>query len=192
MHKQDLYYDYGVHSILCLERARLRLKEFDEGKCESLFYAALDLRMGIEARIYEYIYVTLRSKNRPKKEIKEYSASKLLKILCSLDKNALEPAALMISVAGSKHGNVLQYTPVTQKLAQYYGKLGEMLHHKFFRMNEYWYCKKKLEEEHGEKSLTDFRHFLEEVAAELEKVNRGHLSAYPSFFKLIEKSKNEE
>ena len=70
--------------------------------------------------------------------------------------------------------------------------LGEMLHHRFFRIHEYWYYRKKLEKEHNVKSLSDFRKFLDNVAAELEEANKGHILAYPSFFELMERSRREE
>lgn len=42
---------YGTHSKDYLTRARQRL---DEGSPESLFYAAFELRCGIEARLQQY------------------------------------------------------------------------------------------------------------------------------------------
>jgi hypothetical protein len=43
---------YGIHSRSYLKRARQRL---DEGYPESLFYAAFELRCGVESRMKEYL-----------------------------------------------------------------------------------------------------------------------------------------
>ncbi len=55
---------YGTHSRGYLARARQRL---DEGSFESLFYAAFELRCGIEARLqqYEEALVNITKVNNP-------------------------------------------------------------------------------------------------------------------------------
>ena len=61
---------YGVHSESYLERARKRL---DEGTLEGLFYAALELRCGVEARLHQYLeaYKRIALKKKRKWRIPE-------------------------------------------------------------------------------------------------------------------------
>ena len=141
---KDWSFRYNIPSFCFLERARKQLKLFDEGSSESLFYAALELRVGIEARLFEYIEASLRANNKPPKRIKDYSATKLLKKLSEIDPNAVDPVTLIIAIEGSGQGTALEYTPITKQLASYHGMLGEMLHFKFFRNNKYWYYKNML------------------------------------------------
>lgn len=80
---------------------------------------------------------------------------------------------------------VLEYTPVTQELAKYHERLGDILHFNFFRNNrkkKKWYIKAK---------LLDSRELLGNVAAELEKVARDALLSHPVFDKLIDELSTE-
>jgi len=181
------WFKYNIPSFCFLERARKQIKLFDEGIPESLFYAALELRMGIEARLFEYIEASLRVNKRPLKRITDYSATKLLKRLSQIDPNAIDHLTMIITIEGSGHGSALEYTPVTKKLASFHGMLGEILHFKFFRNNKYWYYIKRLSLKHKNKSLLDYRDFLKECAIELEKANKGILLSPPSFIEVIDK-----
>ena len=184
---KDLLFKYGIPSHCFLERARKQLKLFDEDTPESLFYAALELRMGIEARLFEYIEASLRASKKPLERIKDYSAKKLLRKLSKIAPDATNPATLTMSTGAIGQGTVLEYVPVTRQLASYHGMLGEILHFKFFRNNKYWYRKKRLSQKPKKKSLLDYRDFLEEAATELEKVNRGALRTHPKFIKFIDR-----
>jgi hypothetical protein len=44
---------------------------FDTGYPENLFYAALELRMGIEARLFEYLDASLNTHKESSKSTKE-------------------------------------------------------------------------------------------------------------------------
>jgi hypothetical protein len=189
---KDWSFRYNIPSFCFLERARKQLKLFDEGVPESLFYAALELRMGIEARLFEYIEASLRADKKPTRQMKDYKATKLRKKLSGIDPNAVDPATLIIAIEGSGQGNALEYIPITKQLAKNHGELGGMLHFNFFKNNKYWYYKKRLSQEHKEKSLLDYRDFLEEVAKELKKANRGRLLAHPKFIEFIDKLNEEE
>jgi len=191
MDKKNPFFKYNIPSVSFLERARNNIEVFDEEeKPEFLFYAALELRYGIEARLNEYIDASMkRQKNSPKR-IKEYSASKLLKILAGLEPESKNHSRLTISIPGTNISSTLEYTPVTQELASAYGKLGEILHFKFFRNNPHWYYKDRIIEDLGDKSLLDYRDLLISFSNELEAANRGILLAPPpNFLYQLEKLK---
>jgi hypothetical protein len=55
----DWLYQYPAHARAYLDRAKQLLINFDtESDVSSLFFAALELRFGIEARLYTYIDAT--------------------------------------------------------------------------------------------------------------------------------------
>lgn len=174
------YVDYNISSLDFLDRARKQLSLFDAGNIESLFYAALELRMGIEARICEYLEHSLNDK-KPSKQ-KEYHAKKLFAKLLKNNPDADQPLELLIGKKGSTSLSVFKYTPVKKELIDYYEKeLGKILHHKFFVDNKNsWYIKKKLQK-YGAKSLFDYRDLLEKIALELEEANKGDLLSHPQF-----------
>ena len=165
------------HSI---ERAKKLLEAFDEGKYECLFYAALELRMGLEGRLYAYIRASDNSNNKVLKRIKECSATKLLKMLSEIDPNALIPSDLAIYPKGESSGFLKKFVPITKKHVEYYGKLNAMLHFKFFKDNDFWFLKDRLNNKSHSKTLLDYRDFLREVLSELEKLSQGTLNAHPS------------
>lgn len=170
------YFDHNISSLDFLERAKKQLDLFDAGKIDNLFYAALELRMGIEARVCEYLEHSLNDK-KPSKQ-KEYHAKKLFNRLLKNNPTADQPLDLIIGLKGSSTKTVFKYTPVTQKLISYYENLGELLHYKFFQNNkESWYIKKKLLK-YSVKSLLDYRDLLQKIASELEKANEGDLLSH--------------
>ena len=80
--RKDIMYEYPAHSRAFLSRAKQHLKAFDDNSnVSSLFYASLELRFGIESRLYEYIDATFKSQKKDSSKVKEYVASKLLKKL---------------------------------------------------------------------------------------------------------------
>jgi len=162
-----------------LDRARNHLKRFDEGNYEYLFYAALELRMGLENRLYDYISASIKDNKKFSKQIKEYSASKLLKILSEIDPNALIPASLAIYPMGKEPGFLKEFIPIMKKHAEYYGKLNALLHYKFFRDNDFWFLNERTNNKSHPKTLLDYRDFLEEVLKEFEILNEGTLTAHP-------------
>jgi len=191
--KADWSFKFPINARSFLERAKVRLSTFDEeGSAENLFYAALELRTGIEARLFEYIDGSRGAGNESSKHVKEYSATTLLAILARIDPKATEPTGLVFGVNGTQRGTLLEYTPVTRELARYHGTLGELLHFKFFRKNRSWLYRDRLEEEHGVRSLADWRDFLEMVVSELDSATRGALLAPPSFVDFIERVSRED
>ena len=189
---RELIIKHNIDSSSCLERAKKLLESFDNGSIESLFYAALELRMGIEARLYAYIDASVSATKRPTKPIKEYSATKLLNTLSRIDPNSKEPLTMLFGLGKGSHSTRLEYTPVTRKIASDHGKLGEILHHAIFRNNKHWYIRKELSPQSQEKSLVDFRIWLGKVSDKLEEANRGLLLNHPEFLEFIEKLEEEQ
>ena len=169
-----------------LSRAEEQLARFErEQSVEAYFYAALNLRFGIEARLNEYLGPALRSIGKDSKSTSEYVASKLLKRLVSIDPDAGRPSTLRITSEQDGHAAVMQFTPVSQKLAAIHGQLGELLHYKFFTNNEHWVIKKPLGG-NPHRSLADFLPLLDEGIAELRQATSGSLLSNPRFTKLVQ------
>jgi hypothetical protein len=178
------FFEFTIYSKFFLQRARENLRRFDNGDVASLFYAALDLRFGIEARLYEYIDPVFKSNNISSEDIREYVATRLLTEFTRAEPDAERRMILRSLKSGTDEVLAeFEYTPVTKKLAKMHGKLGEMLHYKFFRNNKNWMMKSRLQ--FGGKSLADFRVFLDEVANELAEATRGTLLGPAHFTGLI-------
>lgn len=90
---------FNTDALSFLERAKLNLSKFDNEKdLGCLRSAALDLRLGIESRLYEIIdSVSKESKQTPEIHEKESAASKLLRELLSLSPETGESCQLSIS-----------------------------------------------------------------------------------------------
>ena len=181
------HFAYHIDAWSYVERAQKQLQLFDAGNPESLFYAALELRIGIEARLIKGINDLLKANKRSEKEIKRYSPESILKQLAKIDVDALKPLTLTISIPGSQMATVLQYTPVTPELAKDWGRVSNLLHYMFFETNSAWYTKRRLQPEFKEMSLVDYRHLLGEVAQRLDKASSGDLLAPPAFLKFFDK-----
>ena len=183
----DTTYNYNIDSRSFLIRAKENLKIFDESQNpQFFFYAALEIRTGIECRLYEYILASLKQNHLELNKIKEYSASKLLKRLASINIDALQNCKMLFSIEGNNVSSLLEYTPVTQRLASYHGMLGELLHYKFFKNNTNWYYKIMLYDKYHDKSISDYRVFLQTVLNEFEECTRGTLLSPPYFYETIE------
>jgi hypothetical protein len=182
----DPYYDYGRDSWSFVERAQKQLQLFDAGNLESLFYAALELRMGIEARLLEILRALLRDNNKPAGKIEEYNPKILLDKISKLDQNALHAVTIGVGIPGSQSRTVLQFIPVTPELASDYGKVGNLLHCTFFEANQDWYAKQRLWAEYNTRSLLDYRDMLGDIAKRLEDASSGGLLAPPSFLKFFD------
>lgn len=185
------YINFDIPSFCYLERAKKQLQLFDSGNIECLFYGALDLRFGIEARLFEYIEASSSILKKPLKHSKEYVATKLLKILSEINPDYDKPATLIFGLSEQKSGSCLDYTPVTKKLASYHGMIGEMLHFKFFKNNDNWFIKQRLSTIDGQKSLLDYRGFLEDVVTELEYATSGALLSNAVFTKIMKEADEE-
>lgn len=129
-----------------LERAREHMSAYRTGKDEvqRVFCAALELRFGIEARVSEYLKAAMSDLGRDPAELTDYVATKLLKRLTEIEPTYQHPAVLRLTNEHSGRHTVLEFTPVTPQLAGLHGKLGELLHYKFFLNNKHWQMKKPM------------------------------------------------
>jgi hypothetical protein len=182
-------FNTGARSFLARSIAQLAVFERDES-VEHFFYAALELRFGIEARLNEYLGPALKSIGKDNKSISEYVATKLLKRLISLDPNAGRASTLRITNEQSGHSTVMQFTPVSQRLAVIHGQLGELLHFKFFANNEHWLIRRPLGG-NPHRSVADYLPLLKEGIAELQQATNGLLLANLRFTELVEQVAKE-
>jgi len=114
---------YNVDSKSYLKRARSQL---DRHSYKGLFYAALELRFGIEARIQEYLESHTHIPNKRKKE---WQLSHLDKTILKYfgDTNRVTKVIIRPSKSPSKE-MVCYYTPVTPELISIGQRLGDLLH----------------------------------------------------------------
>lgn len=184
-----LRFNTGARAFLARSIEHLAAFERDE-TVEHFFYAALNLRFGIEARLNEYLAPALKSIGKDQKSIFEYVASKLLKRLLLIDPDAGRASTLRITREQSGHSTVMQFTPVSQRLAARHGQLGELLHFKFFTNNEHWLMRKPLGGD-PHRSMADYLPLLKEGAAELQRATSGLLLSNPRFTEIVEEVAKE-
>lgn len=153
---------YSISSRDYLLRARERLRE---GTKQGLFYAALELRSGIEARMLEY----LREWEHVSK--KKKSGWRIINLRKSVEE-AFRVGNKIIrwTVQDGPSGNVLvifYYTPVTPTLQKHGERLGNYLHamKRFRGQKDPWW--------------REFREDMEMIAAQLEVAHRGTLLGPP-------------
>ena len=154
--------DYQIDSRSYLRRARLRL---DDGTPESLIYAALELRFGIEARMQEYLDAQTHMSERQKKGWKIAKLGKTIERAFRLGDRVAQIIVTERETDVVVHK--LYYTPVSTSLRKKGQVLGEYLHSmKTFRksVGPWW---------------KTTRAFLELVYKELELANRGTLLGPP-------------
>lgn len=180
-------FNFSSTSYDFLHRAEEELGKFDNGQHGSIFYAALNLRFGIEARLYEYIRAAYRQNNNDA-EIKEFVATKLLRKLIDIEPDWSNPCQIRFHVDGANNSGSLGFTPVTKKLAEMHGRLGEMLHYKFFENNPSWYIDIELKD--GYRNLRYYRQFLDDVRQELSYALSGSLLGHPKFTELVLESES--
>jgi len=174
-----------------LARAKAHIELFEQQETvENFYYAALELRFGIEARLNEYLTPALRSIGKDAKEVTEYVGTKLLKRLLSIDPDADRASALRLTSEQDGHSTVLQFTPVSQRLAAIHGQLGELLHFKFFTKNEHWMMRDALGG-NPHRSIADFLPILKEGITELQQATNGSLLSNPRFTQLVESTLND-
>ena len=177
----DTKYKYTYTSREFLKRAEENISKFDDTKAPKfLFYAALELRFGIESRLNDYIQSSRKQQKNSHKKIKSYTAKDLSKQLLKLDPYTSDNAQLIISILGS-NSTILEYTPVSDELVSCYGKLSDMLHFRFFKSHKNWYYQKRLKGKIGNWSLLDYRDLLVLISEELAKANSGLLLSPPIF-----------
>lgn len=184
-----LRFHTGARSFLARSIEHLAIFERDES-VEHFFYAALELRFGIEARLNEYLAPALKSIGKDQKSISEYVASKLLKRLISINPDAGRATTLRLTSEQSGHSTVMKFTPVSPRLAAIHGQLGELLHFKFFTNNEHWLMRKPLGG-NPHRSLADYLPLLKEGLAELQQATSGLLLSSPRFTEIVEEVAKE-
>lgn len=174
MSNQSPLYKFDTAAASFLSRAEVQLEVFEnEDNIAAFFYAALDLRFGIEARLHEYIDAALRSMGMDFPISSEYVATKLLRRLQKLNPNA--DAGYSIRFTEVNSGSLTyegHYSPVTPRLAAIHGMLGEFLHYKFFSNNKNWHLKKPPANANC-KVMTDFVALMKEGIHELGKATSG-------------------
>lgn len=153
---------YGTHSRDYLMRARQQL---DAGSLESLFYAAFELRCGIEARLqqYEEALANIAKIKRAGWRIPKV-AKNIEKIFRTGDKIA---RVNICDLTTERVRHSLYYTPVNKDLRAMAGQISKLLH--FPREykapeNPWW---------------NEIRDYLELVYKELSKANKGTLLSVP-------------
>jgi hypothetical protein len=168
-----------------LARAKESLARFDnDGAVDDFFSAALLLRFGIEARLFEYLDATLQSMGKSGDLISDYVASKLLKLLVAADPRAAFDGAVRLTSDQTGQSTTLVFTPVSAELASIHGKLGGLLHFTFFRNNSNWYIRSTSKD--GEfRTLLDYRRFLEQAVGELTYATSGRLLSHPRFTEIV-------
>lgn len=149
---------YGISARDYLERARLRL---DENTSEALFYAAFELRCGVEARMLEYLEV---QQHISKKKRQGWQVAKLARNIEDAFRIGDKSAVLKIIDRNDESERFeARYTPVRSGLRKDVEKLGNYLH-----------SAKKYHEDNS-KHWSDFRIILESVASELAFSTSGSL-----------------
>ncbi len=148
---------YFVGPESYLARARQRL---DEHSTEGLFYAAFELRCGIQARLEEYVDANRDSKRRTRANTWRIAGlGKQVERMFALGNKVAEVAV--------EDGPTLYYTPVSRELKKMGGQLGNYLHamHAFRGEDDAWW--------------PEMRQLLEDVFAELRRATRGTLLGPP-------------
>lgn len=192
MSELNHFFNFDTHSRAFLSRARQHLARFEaDGQVQNFYYAALELRFGIEARLNEYLAPALKVTGKEPKDLTEYVAIKLLKKLAAIDPTSEQPTTLRVNSEQADNSLVAHYTPVSRRLAIIHGMLGELLHYKFFVKNEHWLLRKPLGGS-AHRSIPDFVVLLNEAVAELEQATTGKLLANPKFTTFIEEVLSDE
>jgi hypothetical protein len=152
---------YSTHARDYLARARLRL---DEQSPEGLFYAAFELRCGIESRLQQYIEAQRGNATRKKQG---WRIVKLAKDLERHFKTGDKLIRLVMRESDSQPFYVLMYTPVTAQFRKMGEKLGNLMHApvQYHPPDNPWW--------------KETRDGLEAVWVELKKATRGNLMGAP-------------
>src|SRR2546423_632457 len=114
--------DYGIGSRDYLSRAKSRLAE---GGKESLFYAAFELRCGIEARLQAYLHASEQISEKKKRGWRvadlARNLEKAFKLGDRIVRCAVHDKDSMLLIC-------FYFTPVTSQLKKAAEKLGNHLH----------------------------------------------------------------
>ena len=154
--------EYGISSRDYLLRARERL---GEGTKQALFYAAFELRCGIESRMHQYLEVW---DHISKKKKEGWKIADLGRGVQQAFRSGNEIARLEVHDEKSQIlMAILYYTPVSPCLQKHGERLGSYLHSmkEFRKPDDLWW--------------NYSREDLEIIAAQLEGANRGTLLGPP-------------
>lgn len=153
---------YRIHSTDYLARAKDLISD---GSIRSLFYAAFEIRCGIEARMSEYLEVQKHISNKKKRG---WQISQLAKNI--EDAFRIGEKVAVIKIFDSKTKELIidaKYTPVRKKAHKVAQQLGNYLHQakEFYPEDaQYW---------------VDFRKLLTDGVKELEFSTSGDLLGPP-------------
>lgn len=153
--------NYNCGSRAYLARARMQL---DQNATEALFYAALELRFGIEARLHEYLEV---QHHVSKKRREGWKIAELGKNLKRAFDDGDKVVEIVINDQESGESVACYYTPVTASLKKNGQQLGNYLH----ALKEH--------KPPGHKWWDDFRSLLEAACQELKVATTGRLLGPP-------------
>lgn len=181
----------GARAFLGRAREQMAAFRINNDETQRLFYAALELRFGIEARLSEYLETAMKNLGRDASEVNDYVATKLLRKLTQIEPNYEQAGGLRITNEQSGHQTVLEFTPVTRELAKLHGKLGELLHYKFFLNNKHWQLKKPMGG-HPHRSIGDFADLVEDGITQLAEATRGSLLGHMRFTEIVGEVLGEE
>jgi len=144
------YFVYHHDAWSYVERAQKQLQLFDARNPECLFYAAFELRMGIESRLYDGLRALLQynatEEERAKhtKIIEKMNLDKIFKKLETIDENALKSSIMYLGRPRGESTSILRYAAVTKELVKDRGRVSDLLHYGFFIDNKEWYLKEKI------------------------------------------------
>jgi hypothetical protein len=172
---------FYIGSSAFVKRARRHLADFDEQRnAEALFHAALAVRMGIEARLYEYLETELKhiGISRAESKIKHHRADRLLKELAELNPATEKPLTVTLRRNDGAR-TVFEYRPVTKALERAHGRMGALLHYSLFWQNPEWYVIDRSRRGSFD-TLLDARDVVTEALEELTYVTRSSLLAHPT------------
>jgi hypothetical protein len=170
------FFKYDIDSLSFVERAEAQLRLFDiDENVSSLLYAALELRLGIEALLHERLDAAHAAESTKRTSQKRYKPKILRGELLNLRPDAGEESKVLIGRKGSSSEvSSFRYVPVTEQLTDMLGKLGKFLHFSLFYSVSEWYLKKPSDPESKETLIPD-RLRLQEVCDELRKCSSGDM-----------------
>jgi hypothetical protein len=180
-------FDFPTHGAAFLWRANAALEAFDATeRGADLITAAMHLRLGIEARLFEYIDVALRQLGQPRSKISKYQAQVLLARLTSLAPDAQREGGITVTIDRTGESATSVYTPVTKELAGVHSRLGTFLHYPYFWNEEMWYLRRRFEDGRGWPTLYHVRDFVADGISQLNRACSGTLLAHPVFTVAVE------
>lgn len=152
---------YSIASDDYLKRAKGCLGNKSK---EHLFYAAFELRCGVESRLQEYLEA---QEEVSKKQKEDWQIDRLGRSVQKALKVTDKIAIMKFYTEDKKHIVTLRYVPVSKRLQDMSKRLGDLLHaqRSFTSLTDAWW--------------KETRSFLMSVSQELEKACSGTILAPP-------------